>query len=365
MLRLANLSTTANENIVALGGDGVGPEVVGATVRVLRVLEPDIPISEPLHGKEAVSQGLEALPAETRQEIDQSGAVLFGAVDTENGHAVSLLRYLRFHSDCFANVRPVRPLQGVAHRLGSATTNIVVVRELTEGMYPGREGTLEEWSGKLSGFKDRLGRALPTEGWMSIRVTTAPAVQRIAHYAAKLALLRKEEGFRGKITIVTKRNVLRESDGMFADLSRQTIAEVSSDIDVEEQYIDDACRRLVSNTDDFDVVLLPNLFGDIFSDIATEVMGGMGLAPSAALGATISYFEGCHGSAPDIAGRGLANPTATMLSAAMMLNFLGKPRSASRLTKAIEACFEAGHFTADLGGNLSTEAFTERVMEHV
>lgn len=362
--RVGNKPRRDRPRVAALGGDGIGPEVVGASVRCLEALN-SVDIVRPIHGAEAVAAGDPPLPDAAKEAILDADAVLFGAVDTERGHAVSALRFLRFQCQSFANVRPAMALPGIRKRIGDEQTNLVAVRELTEGEYPAREGDLREWREALAESRDVLGRPLPEEGWFAMRVVTPTAVKRIARYAAELALVRKSEGLRGHITIVTKRNVLRRSDAMFEDLSREVIREVSPDIEIGTALIDDACRRLVADPNVFDVVLLPNLYGDIFSDIASEIIGGIPFAPSASIGETTMYFEACHGSAPDIAGRGLANPAATMLSAAMMLETLGLTEDGQRLLSAVISTVRAGKCTPDLGGDLTTDQFTQAVIENL
>jgi isocitrate/isopropylmalate dehydrogenase len=347
--------------VVALGGDGIGPEVVDATIRCLEALGAPLEIVTPPHGAETRKAAGTPFPEELRGELDRADAILFGAVDTGPEGSADILRYIRFELDTYANLRPAQSLAQVPARTGDGVTNLVIVRELTEGMYPGREGDLSALKAGAPEIEALVGRALPDEGAFALRVISERASRRIARYAAELAARRKREGVSpGRVTVVTKENVLRRSDGLFRSICEQELA-THPELEVDHVYVDEAARRLVACPETFDVVVTTNLFGDILSDVASEVMGGMPMAPSAGIGQATAYFEACHGSAPDIAGKGVANPSATVLSAAMMLAYLGKPELGDRLAAAVLAAIGAGVRTRDLGGDASTAQITEAI----
>lgn len=350
--------------IVALGGDGIGPEVVEATLRCIEALGVPLEISRPLHGTQAMNEVGDPLPEACKREIDSSDAVLFGAIDTTVGHAKEALLYLRFDLDLYANLRPVTSVDCIPNIIGGDNTNLVIVRELTEGMYPGREGQLAELNARWPEYRDRRGQALPKEGTFALRVMTPRAIERIVKFAIRLAKHRKAKGYsRGHISIVHKANVLQTTDGMFADICREHIE--ASGLSYDEIYVDEAARRMVAEPHNYDVIVTSNLFGDVLSDVASEVMGGMPMVPSAAIGDTGAYFEACHGSAPDIVGTGKANPAATILSGAMMLSYLGEASAAGRLIDATLDTIRAGLTTADLGGSETTDSFTEHICKRL
>jgi 3-isopropylmalate dehydrogenase len=347
--------------VVAVGGDGIGPEVVAAAVRCLAAVAPELRVIEPVQGAEAIARHGDAFPPELRDELGRADAILFGAVDTERGHARPILHYLRWERESYANLRPTATLPGVPALTGQRGCNLVIVRELTEGMYPGREGDLSLLASGIPTYRDRMGRALPGEGAFALRIVTERASRRVGAYAARLAAHRKSLGVSaGRVTVVTKQNVLPVTDGLFRSACEAEIAAIGG-LEVDHLYVDEAARRMVAMPDSFDVVVTTNLFGDILSDVAAEAMGGLPLAPSAAVGDGWAYFESCHGSAPDLAGKGVANPAATILSAAMMLNYLGLPDAGHRLVSATIATIAAGVRTRDLGGAAGTSEFTTEV----
>lgn len=357
-------TTTApsKASIVAIGGDGVGKEVVDAAIRCLQALDLPLEIKSPVHGLLAEQAGLDPFSAELRSSMESCDAVLFGAVDTgPNGRCRPILRHLRFGLQCYANVRPAFNVEGIPCKLGDGNTNLVVVRELSEGMYPGCEGSLEELATRWPELRDRIGKELPRDGVFALRVTTEGASRRIGRYAAKLSKQRRDNGIGdGCVTIVGKDNVLKQSGGLFHQSIEEEV--VAEGLETRYLHVDDAAHKLVAKSEMFDVVVTTNLFGDILSDIAAEAFGGMGLAPSAGIGEGVAYFEPCHGSAPDIAGQGVANPAAAILSAAQMLAYLGFGAGGHRLTEALFRTIRNGSHTADLGGTLSTTAFTDDVL---
>jgi len=350
--------------IALLGGDGIGPEVVDATALVLTALVPDIHFVRPLHGQAAIDQAGDALPEEAREACRSADAVLFGATA---GPSHPVLRFLRWGLVTYANLRPARTLPGLGSPLASGTpVDLLVVRENLEGEYPGREGEVAEFRRRWPGFKDNIGRELPEEGLFTLRLTTEEGSRRVAFEAARQAVARQDErwaergggstGRRAKphVTVVTKSNILRKTDGLFRRLAEEELE--AAGVEHRHLFVDDACRRLVAEPEAFDVILAPNLFGDILSDVAAELTGGMGMAPSGCVGDRSAYFESVHGAAPDIAGQGIANPLATVLSARMMLDHLGRHTEAAALGGAVERLLtDRKVLTPDLGGSAGTE----------
>ena len=338
--------------IVLLGGEGIGPEVVESAARVVAHLVPGARFERPLHGEPAIAAHATAIPEETKAACRKADAILFGATWK---HCGDVLRFLRWGLATYANVRPSKTRPGLARVLRKeAAIDLVLVRENLEGEYPSREGDLAEFHARWPGFKDIIGQPLPPAGAFAVRVATEEGARRISRYAVARALERRAEGRPGKVTVVTKQNVLRKTDGIFKQVAEAAVAEAG--LACEHFYVDDACRRLVAQPESFDVILTPNLFGDIMSDIAAELTGGLGMAASACIGDGSAYFESVHGSAPDIAGRGIANPLATVLSARMMLAHLGFADPAARLERAVDRLLSDGKvLTPDLGGRARTE----------
>lgn len=348
----------ARARVALVGGDGVGPEVIAAAESCLAALDANLDVAWP-RDLEAHLDREAALPGALKSVIDDADAVLFGAVDTSHGRALPVLSYLRFELDAYANIRPAVSIPGIRARTGQEA-DVVVVRELSEGLYPGREGDLAELKTRFPELRDWTGRSLPDDGIFAVRVVTERASRRVARYAARLAAHRKSLGLGiGKVTVVDKANVLRQSDGLFRRVCSEEIAAAA--LSEDHVYIDEAARRMVACPEQFDVVVTTNLFGDVLSDVSSEICGGMPMAPSASVGDGSAHFEPCHGSAPDIAGRDVVNPCGTLFSVAMMLSYLHEAEAARRLVGAVIATLEDGTQTADLGGSTSTSTFTAEV----
>lgn len=345
--------------IALLGGDGVGPEVVEATAEVLTALLPGATFLRPPHGQRALDRLGDAMPEETRELCRRADAVLFGATA---GPSHPVLRFLRWGLETFANLRPARTLPGLSSPLaGRPEIDLLVVRENLEGEYPAREGEVAELRARWPGFRDVLGRELPPDGYFALRVTTEEGTRRVAREAAARAVARRRRGRPGIVTVVTKANVLRRTDGAFRAWSEEELEEAG--VEHRHLFVDDACRRVVAEPERFDVILAPNLFGDVLSDVAAELVGGMGMAPSACVGERHAYFESVHGAAPDIAGRGVANPLATVLSAVLMLDHLGLQLEASALEAAVDGLLAEGEvLTPDLGGSATTDEVTRALV---
>jgi isocitrate/isopropylmalate dehydrogenase len=337
--------------LVVMGGDGVGPEVTAAALDVIRASGAVIEILTPPHG--AGTQG--GFPPEAKAACESADAVLFGAAEAAS---IPVLLYLRLVRDAYANIRPAVSL------FDDRGVDMVIVRELSEGLYPGREGDLSALATKWPDYKDPLGRPFPADGKFAVRVVTPEATRRIGRHAAKLCAHRAaRRGKPGKVTIITKQNVLKQTDTLFRTLCEEEAR--AAGVATDHIYVDEAARRMASRPEQFDVVVTTNLFGDILSDVASEAVGGMPVAPSAGIGNGFAYFEPVHGSAPDIVGKGLANPFGSIISAAMALEYLGSPDAAARIINAVRATHRAGTTTSDLGGRSTTSEVTAAVIAHL
>jgi len=322
--------------VAFIEGDGIGPEQAAATKVVLTKLEETRGLALNLTPVEAGDRALkdrgEALSQESFNIIEKSDCCLKGPVGQS---AYDVIIRLRRELDLYANIRPAKPLPKVPC-IASPDTDLIIVRENTEDLYYGLESADEE-------------KATAT------RIITRKASQRIAKYAFELARTRKKA-----VTAIHKSNVLKKTDGLFL-LACKEVSETYPDVQFSDMLVDAAAMNLVRNPQAFDVIVTTNMFGDILSDEAAQVVGGLGLVPSANIGNDFALFEPVHGSAPDIAGRRIANPTALVLSAAMMLEWLGRERSdpeaieaSKAIHRALEECLRSGKVTPDLGGNLNT-----------
>jgi isopropylmalate/isohomocitrate dehydrogenase-like protein len=320
--------------IAVIRGDGIGPEVVNEAVKVLEALVPEIEFVEGEAGYGCYKKSGTPVPKETINLCRESDSVLFGAVTTPPaipGYKSAIIT-LRKELDLYANVRPVASLPIAQSR---KNINLVIVRENTEGLYSG----IEKSDGEVA---------------IAQRVISKKASERIAAFAFRLA--------KKHVTIVHKANVLRETCGLF----RKTALDVASrypHIMADEMLVDAMAMRLVRDPENFEVIVTTNLFGDILSDEASMLVGGLGVAPSGNIGDSYSVFEPVHGSAPDIAGKGLANPIAAILSAGMMLEHLGKWREAERLRSAVNDALAEKILPPDLGGNAKTREMTDSILK--
>ncbi|MFB6134690.1 MAG: isocitrate/isopropylmalate dehydrogenase family protein [Halanaeroarchaeum sp.] len=322
--------------VVVVPGDGIGREVVPAAVEVLETFDLDLTFTEAEAGDHVVERGDAPLPAATRSLVESADATLFGAAGET---AADVILPLRDAVDSFVNVRPARTYPGVdAVR---PETDLVFLRENTEGVYAGHE--------------DRLTSEVST----LTRVVTEGASRRLAEYAADFVRDRGLDGF----TIAHKANVMRETDGRFRDAVRDVAA--ARGVETDEVLMDALAMHLVLRPEEYDVVVTPNLAGDVLSDLAAGLVGGLGLLPSANVGPDRGLFEPVHGTAPDIAGEGVANPSATILSAAMLLEFLGYDEEGAAVREAVETVLADGPRTPDLGGDGSTDDVTAAVLDEL
>lgn len=324
------------KKVVLIGGDGIGPEVVSAAVRILENLDVNLEFIEAQMGLECSRRTGHFIPKATMEALERSDACLFGAVTTPlDQKQRSCILYLRRHFDLYANLRPVKRLHP---SVGLVDLDMVIVRENTEGMYTDVE------------HEDSDGVTLE-------RRVSEKASRRIVRRAVDLC---RSEG-RKRITCVHKANALRKSDGLFRRIFFEEVE--GQGLEVKEMLVDAAAAALVLKPKDFDCIVTLNLYGDIISDEAAALIGGLGFGPSGNVGDKYAIFEPSHGSAPDIAGRDIANPIAAMLSSAMMLQYLGEKEQAARIERAIRLGLERGIRTMDVGGDYRTTEYTEALIK--
>ena len=351
------------KTVVALPGEGIGPEVVDATCEVLVGTGLPLKILTPPQGAAAVKSHGVPLPDESKQAARAADGVLFGAAGGPDTSAV--VAWLRWEMSAWGGARLIKYHPGMRSPLADPEgIDYLIVRENSEGMYPGREGDLEDLARVMPDLKDKSGKTVKEygPGRFAVKVVTPVGAERIARFACRLAKARKARGKPGKVTCVTKSNVMPRSDGLFRETAERVVREVGG-LEFEHFYVDDASRRLVRFPKSMDVVLSMNLYADILSDLGAETAGGLGLAPSGCFGDGWAYFESVHGSAPDIAGRGIANPTATIRSAAMMLEHMGLGAEGERLEAAVARVYRDGKvLTPDQGGTAKTREMAQAVL---
>jgi isocitrate dehydrogenase (NAD+) len=321
--------------LTLIPGDGIGPEVTTAVVRVLDAAGVSIDWDRQDAGVIAFKKTGQTLPGDLFDSIRRTRVALKGPCATPIGEGFTSVNVgLRKALDLYANLRPVSNLPGIPSRFQNV--DLVIVRENTEDLYAGLEHVIVP--GVVAGLK----------------VITAAASTRIAEFAFQHAV---REG-RRSVTAIHKANIMKLSDGLFLDSTR-AVARTYPQMPYDEKIVDAACMHLVMRPEQFDVLVLPNLYGDIVSDLCAGLVGGLGVVPGANLGTDTAVFEAVHGSAPDIADQNVANPTALLLSAVLMLRHLGETDAAVRVKAALDRVLEAGEVrTRDLGGTASTTDFT-------
>jgi len=324
-----------------LPGDGIGPEVAAATVRAVDATGVAIDWDRVELSGEVIERTKQSVPDAVIDSLNRTRVGLKGPVTTPvAGGFQSVNVALRKKLDLFANVRPVHSLPGIKTRFQDVTIDLVIFRENTEDLYSGLE------------------HEVVTDVVTSLKVITRTASIRIAKYAFEYARING----RKKVVAIHKANIMKLGDGLFLRCCRE-IAQQYTDIEYKELIVDNASMQLVMRPETFDILLLPNLYGDIVSDLAAGLVGGLGLVPGANMGESHAVFEAVHGSAPDIAGKGIANPTALMQSAVMMLRHLREVSAADRLHNAITKVYAEGKtVTADIGGSATTQQFTDAVI---
>ena len=341
--------------VTLIPGDGIGPEVSAATRLVLDAAHGDIEWVDAVAGAGALDSHGALLPEETLQAVRDCRVALKGPITTPVGTGFRSINVaLRQELDLFASVRPARALPGVPIR--HPATDLVVVRENTEDLYQGIE--FERGSPQAAALREELHRLagfdVREDAGITLKPISVAGTRRIVRFAFEYA---RANG-RRKVTLGHKSNVMRYSDGLFLktflDIARDPL--IRGEVEIEDIQIDHLSMRLAWEPEAFDVLLLPNLYGDILSDLFAGLVGGLGLIPGANIGWEYAVFEPVHGSAPDIAGKGLANPIAMILSGAMMLRHLGERSAATRVERAVDAMLAEGSVrTPDLGGSSTTE----------
>ena len=334
-------NSIVHHTVSLIPGDGIGPEVADATVRAVEATGIPVRWERVELTREVIEQSGESLPEGVVESLQRTRVGLKGPVTTPiAGGFQSVNVALRKRLDLFANVRPVRNLPGLKTRYQDAKIDMIIFRENTEDLYAGLE------------------HEVVTDVVTSLKVITRRASERIARYTFEFA---KRTG-RQQITAVHKANIMKLGDGLFLRCCRE-VAREYPDIGYKELIVDNAAMQLVMRPETFDLLLMPNLYGDIVSDLAAGLVGGLGIVPGSNMGERCAVFEAVHGSAPDIAGKGIANPTALMQSAALMLAHLGEQAASARLQTAIERVYAgAKHLTPDVGGSAGTTEFTDAVI---
>ncbi|APH19626.1 isocitrate dehydrogenase [Clostridium botulinum] len=329
-------------NITLIPGDGIGPEVTEAARKVIDAVGADINWHVVEAGEKVLDQYGTPLPDYVLDSIKDTKVALKGPVTTPVGKGFRSVNVtLRKSLNLYANIRPVKSYKGIKSRYENV--DLIIVRENTEDLY--------------AGIEHMIGDDIAE----SIKVITKKASDRIVDYAFDMA--RKEN--RNKVTAVHKANIMKLSDGLFLNCAKE-VASKNKDIDFEDVIVDAMAMKLVLNPEKYDVLVMPNLYGDILSDMAAGLVGGLGLLPGANIGYEGAVFEAAHGAAPDIAGKNKANPTACILSGAMMLNYIGENEKAKKIENAIEKVFVEGKcLTEDLGGSSTTEEFTKAIIENL
>ncbi len=328
--------------ITCIPGDGIGPEVTRATLRVLEAAGVEFEIDEQVAGVTALESVGEPLPAAVLDSIRRTGVALKGPLTTPSGAGFRSVNVaLRQEFDLYANVRPARTIVPGRYE----DVDLVLVRENTEGLYVG----VEHYIG-VGG--DRKAAA------ESVMVVTRYGAERIVRYAFEYA---KRNG-RRKVTLVHKANILKVTQGLLLDVGREIAEAYAGEIEFEDRIIDATAMQLVLDPGKFDVLVMENMFGDILSDEIAGLVGGLGFAPAANVGEDVAIFEAVHGAAPDIAGQGIANPTALILAGALMLDHLGEAAAAARVRGALQEIFDQGRVrTRDAGGSANTQEFADAI----
>ena len=328
--------------IAIIPGDGIGPEIMRATLAILEAAGFTADYVELDAGLGAIEKGKAPMPADTIEAIREIGVALKGPTTTPvgTGHTSANVA-LRKALDLFANVRPAKTLPGIKGPFADKQIDLIIVRENTEGLYSGVE------------FQPHPDVA------QAVKVITRPGCDRLMTYTFEMA---RRQG-RKRVTAVHKANIMKLTDGMFLE-EFYKMAKDYPDLKTDDVIVDNCCMQLVTRPEQFDVLVLENLYGDIVSDLCAGLVGGLGLAPGANIGANCAVFEAVHGSAPDIAGKGVANPTALLLSAVLMLRHLGEHEIADRISSSVlRVCADGKCLTMDLGGKANTAEFQKEVIQ--
>jgi isocitrate dehydrogenase (NAD+) len=333
--------------VTLIPGDGIGPEITDAVVRILEAAGADIQWEHAKAGEGALKEVANPLPPETVEAIRRNRLALKGPLTTPSGTGFRSINVaLRQEFELYSNVRPVRTLQTGGRY---EDVDIVLIRENTEGLYSG----VEHYIG--------IGND-PRAAAESVMLVTRFGVNRILRYAFDYAV----KNGRRKVTLAHKANILKYTQGLFLDMGREIAKEYEGRVEFEDRIIDATAMQLVLDPSRFDVIVCENMFGEILSDLIAGLVGGLGLAPGANIGENAAIFEAVHGSAPDIAGQGKANPSALLMAAVMMLAHMGMNETGRRITAALEATIrEKDTLTPDLGGTGNTSTFADAVIRRL
>ena len=330
------------KTVTLLKGDGIGPEIITSVLTVFKYLNIPIAFDEQLLGREALDKTGEVLPQATFDSIRTNKVALKAPYETTKAIGFRSVNVsLRQIFDLYVNIRPLKTL--VKSPLGYKDIDLVILRENTEDLYIGQEEIISE-----------------DQEVHAIKKTTRSACERIIDYAFNYAL----SNHKNKVTAVHKANILKESDGLFLRIFNERLAHYPQ-ITVNDLIVDNAAMQLVLDPQQFEVIVTSNLYGDILSDLAAGLIGGLGLAPSANIGSEGAIFEACHGCAPDIAGKDLANPTALILSSCLLLEYLNFTEEADKIKSALKSTLDNNYLTKDLGGTLGTKEFTARLISYL
>jgi isocitrate/isopropylmalate dehydrogenase len=345
-------------------GEDAAPEAIRETLRVIDALGLGIEWHFPEVGRQAESRHGTTFPDGAKELIDRCDTTLFGAT---SGPSARALFYLRWGKQTFANVRPARWVPGCRSPLAEPDgVDFAIVRENLEDLYLFLEGPLADLAPlDLTSLTTGMGPQDLGEGSYAVKAITEAGTARVVRFAFELARKRRAAGGPGHVTLGAKWNMLPRTDGLFRSTGER-VAQDYPDVAYDAYIIDDLAHRLVSRPHELDVVVMPNLYGDILSDAAAGLVGGLGVAPSGCYGDDYAYFESAHGTAPDIAGKGIINPTATLRSAAMMLDYLDCGDAAERLTRAIDDAYaDRDGLTPDQGGSSTTAGFCDAVIRRL
>ena len=327
--------------VTLIPGDGIGPEVTDAMVKVVEASGAKINWEKVQAGEAVIEKYNTAIPDYVIDSIKKNKVAIKGPITTPVGKGFKSVNVtLRQKLDLYVNLRPIKSFKGIKSRYEDV--DLVIVRENTEDLYAGIEHKIGDYAAE------------------SIKIITKPACERICKFAFDYA----KDNNRKKVTGVHKANIMKLSDGLFLN----TFREVAKDYNIESDdlIVDAAAMNLVLNPENYDVMVMPNLYGDILSDLCSGLVGGLGIIPGANIGKDVAVFEAVHGSAPQIAGQNIANPTAIIQSAVMMLKYLGEVDDAKKIEKALEEVFLKGEkLTVDLGGNSTTEEFTDEIIKYI
>jgi len=332
--------------VTLIPGDGIGPEIVDGSVRVFEAAGAEVAWERQIAGMAAVEKGLGPLPEETVASVKRTGLALKGPLTTPVGEGFRSINVaLRKMFDLYANVRPAETLiEGGRYE----DIDLIVIRENTEGLYVG----VEHFIG--------VGND-PQAAAESVMIVTRFGSERIARFAFDYAV---EHG-RKKVTLVHKANILKCTQGLFLEAGRAVAEDYAGRIEYEERIVDNTAMQMVVNPYQFDIIVTENMFGDILSDEASGLIGGLGLAPGANIGKDVAIFEAVHGSAPDIAGQGIANPSAVILAGCMMFEHIGQHEVGARVRTGLVEALRSDVRTPDLGGSASTREFADQIIREL